>query len=45
MKKQQSEDTIEETISKKEKLDRYMKQCQESINGFVATINYLKKNY
>ena len=44
-KKQQPEETIEETISKEEKLERYMQQCKESIDGFIDTINYLKKKY
>ena len=31
-------------LSKEEKLENYMKNCRESIDNFITSINYLKKN-
>ena len=44
-KSKQNETIITENISKEEKLTSFMKQCQESIDEFISSINYLKKHF
>ena len=43
-KKKKIENVTEDSLSKEEKLENYMKNCRESIDNFITSINYLKKN-
>ena len=44
-KMKQNESVINENITKEEKLASFMKECQDSIDDFISSINFLKKDY